>query len=76
FARQKAMIKKMQALENQTIPAIFDYASVTALATESREKLQKYRPRTLGQASRIEGVRAADISVLMVFLEKYHRKPV
>lgn len=74
FARQKAMIKKMQALENQTIPEDFDYMSLPALATESREKLQKHQPRTLGQASRIEGVRAADISVLMVFLEKYRRK--
>lgn len=68
--RQRTMIKKMENLEHIVIPEEFDYQDVPALASEAREKLTVYSPRSLGQASRIDGVRASDISILMIFLEK------
>lgn len=54
--------------ENKIIPEKFDYSKVQSLSTESREKFIKIRPRSLGQASRISGVSATDISILSVFL--------
>ena len=74
FNRQKAMIKKMENLEQILIPEGFDYGQVPALSTEAREKLINFLPRSLGQASRIDGVRASDVSILMVFIEKARRK--
>ena len=66
--RERRNIERLQRLEALTIPVRFDYRSVAALSQESREKLTAIRPRTLGQASRISGVRPADISVLLVAL--------
>lgn len=73
FNRQRMMIKKMENLEQILIPKDFDYNEVPALASEAREKLINFLPRSLGQASRIDGVRASDISILMVFLERARR---
>ena len=61
------MAEKLQRLEEVKIPGHFDYHKLTSLSKESREKLHKIRPATLGQASRISGVNPADISVLMVY---------
>ena len=58
----------MANLEHYELPAGFDYAGIGSLSMEAREKLNKVRPSTLGQASRISGVSPADISVLMVYL--------
>lgn len=58
---------KMKRLENVRIPESFDYSNLQSLSKESREKLNKIKPETLGQASRISGVNPADISVLMVY---------
>ncbi len=69
-ARQEEMVRKMAHLEAWTIPEDFDYAAVETISMEAREKLAKVEPETLGQASRISGVRPADISVLMVLLKK------
>ncbi len=69
-ARQEEMVRKMAHLEAWTIPDDFDYAAVETISMEAREKLAKVEPETLGQASRISGVRPADISVLMVLLKK------
>ena len=55
-------------MENAKIPANFDYSKVVALSAESRGKLEKVRPLTLGQASRISGIRNSDIMLLMVYL--------
>ena len=66
--RERKNIERLQRFEALRIPARFDYLAVEALSRESREKLAQVRPRTLGQASRISGVRPADISVLLVQL--------
>ncbi len=66
--RERRSIERLKRFEALRIPARFDYQAVDALSRESREKLALVRPRTLGQASRISGVRPADISVLLVQL--------
>ena len=66
--RERNNIERLQRFEALRIPARFDYLAVEALSRESREKLSLVRPRTLGQASRISGVRPTDISILLVQL--------
>jgi len=66
--KEHAMAEKINALESLRIPAQFDYDRLVALSAESKEKLKKQRPETIGQASRISGVKPADISILMVYL--------
>jgi tRNA uridine 5-carboxymethylaminomethyl modification enzyme len=73
IARQKAHVASAEKLDNVSLPADFDYLSMVNLSKESREKLQKLRPETLGQASRIGGVSPADISVLLVTIESRRR---
>lgn len=65
--KEQEMADKLQRLEEIKIPEHFDYHKLTSLSKESREKLHRIRPATLGQASRISGVNPADISVLMVY---------
>lgn len=66
--KQDKRVEKMHKMENAKIPLNFDYAAITSLSTESRQKLEKIRPLTLGQASRISGIRNSDIMLLMVYL--------
>ncbi|MEL6539517.1 MAG: tRNA uridine-5-carboxymethylaminomethyl(34) synthesis enzyme MnmG [Bacteroidota bacterium] len=66
--REQEFVAKSQRLEHYRIPSKFDYNAIKALSTEAREKLQKIRPVTLGQAARVSGVSPADISILMVSL--------
>ena len=73
IARQDQQIHKFQKMENMKIPAEFDYGSVTGLSNESREKLMGIRPISIGQASRISGVRSPDIAVLMLNLHSHKR---
>lgn len=68
--RQKAQVDEMHRLEVRTLPADIDYDSIIGLRLEAREKLNKIRPKSVGQASRISGVSPADISVLLIYLEK------
>ena len=62
--------EKMLALENKEIPSNIDYNKIPNIASEAREKLNKIRPTSIGQASRISGVNPADISILMVYLRR------
>ncbi len=66
--RQQAVIDKVRNLEQKTLSENMDYASITGLRLEAREKLAKVRPTTIAQASRISGVSPADISVLLIYL--------
>ena len=68
--RQQQQIKEFEKMENKILPEDIDYHSLDNLRREAREKLQRVKPRSLGQASRISGVSPADISALMVYLEK------
>ncbi len=68
--RQQEQVERARRMEEQEIPAGFDYAVVAALSAEVREKLARVRPRTLGQAGRIPGVTPAAIAVLAVLLRR------
>jgi tRNA uridine 5-carboxymethylaminomethyl modification enzyme len=68
--RQKDEVERASHYENLRLPADLDYLQVTALSFEVRQKLQKHRPETLGQASRISGVTPAAVSLLLVHLKK------
>ena len=61
-------------MEKKKIPETLDYQEVPSLRIEARQKLEAYRPASVGQASRISGVSPADISVLLVYLEHYSKK--
>ena len=67
--RQEAQVETAEKLEKYRIPANIDYSKIKHISTETREKLEKIRPQNLAQASRIGGVKPADISVLMVMLK-------
>ena len=64
--REKFIAEKLHRLENIAIPEDFDYARMNALTIEARQKLDRIRPATIGQASRIPGVSPADVNVLLV----------
>jgi tRNA uridine 5-carboxymethylaminomethyl modification enzyme len=68
--KQQRQVERTQRLEGRRIPDDVDYASVIGLRNEARERLALHRPATVGQASRIQGVNPADISVLLVHLER------
>jgi tRNA uridine 5-carboxymethylaminomethyl modification enzyme len=68
--RQAAQVERVRRLDEWMIPQGFDYEAVTSLRKEAREKLKRFQPATLGQASRIYGVTPADVAVLLVNLEK------
>jgi tRNA uridine 5-carboxymethylaminomethyl modification enzyme len=61
-------ISVFAANEEKRIPEALDYSVIKSLSTEARQKLTRIRPHSLGQASRIQGVSAADISVLTLYL--------
>ncbi len=69
--RQKKQVEQFRKLEARRIPENLDYEKVGSLRIEARQKLELFRPVSIGQASRISGVTPADISVLLVYLEQY-----
>ncbi len=75
ISKQLAQIEKFKKLENQKLPEEIDYNSLDGIRLEARQKLNDFRPHSVGQASRISGVSPADINVLLIHLEKMkHRK--
>jgi len=68
--RQKGEVERASHYEGLKLPADLDYLQVSALSIEARQKLQKHRPETLGQASRISGITPASISLLLIHLKK------
>jgi tRNA uridine 5-carboxymethylaminomethyl modification enzyme len=74
ITRQQRQLDKMKKKLHRPIPLDLDYTKVATLSLEGREKLQKIRPGTIGQASRLGGVDPADVSSLMVHLEVRRRQ--
>ena len=72
--KQMEQVERMEKLENKLLPEGLDYGKITSLRDEAREKLSAIRPRSVGQAGRISGVSPADVSVLLVYLEKERRE--
>jgi len=68
ISRQNQQIEKFKKMENLSLPTQFHYDSIPGLRKEAQQKLDRFRPVSLGQASRISGVSPADISILMVYL--------
>ena len=71
--RQASQAEQMKKMENRLLPEDIDYANIHGLRLEARQKLDKIRPKSLGQASRISGVSPSDISVLVIWLESRKR---
>jgi tRNA uridine 5-carboxymethylaminomethyl modification enzyme len=70
IVKQQQQVQRMQRLEGKAIPSDFDFDGITGLRNEARQKLKQFQPATVGQAGRIAGVNPADISILLVHLEK------
>ncbi|MBR6231062.1 MAG: tRNA uridine-5-carboxymethylaminomethyl(34) synthesis enzyme MnmG, partial [Lachnospiraceae bacterium] len=71
--RQMKQVEQFQKIEKRRIPKDIDYDDVGSLRVEARQKLKSFRPENLGQASRIQGVSPADISVLLVYVNAMNR---
>ena len=67
---QEAQVEKFKKLEEKILPENIDYEKLQGISLEGRQKLNKFKPRSVGQASRISGVSPADISVLLVYLQQ------
>ena len=74
IAKQKQAVVREQKLESKLMPANINYREIKELSNEAKEKLEKIRPVSLGQASRISGVSPADVSILMIHMEMDKRK--
>ena len=66
--KEKELVAKMGQLEDLRIPDNFNYDKLVSLSNEARQKFNKIRPHTLGQASRISGVNPSDVQILMVYM--------
>jgi tRNA uridine 5-carboxymethylaminomethyl modification enzyme len=72
--KQMSQIEQFKRMENKAIPEDIDYKQVKSLSTEALQKLEKIRPESIGQASRISGVSPSDINVLLIHLEQLKRR--
>ena len=72
IARQNEKIDQFRRMEGELIPDNIEYVSVAGLSSEAREKLEHIRPRSLGQASRIAGVKPSDVGNLLYYMRKVH----
>jgi tRNA uridine 5-carboxymethylaminomethyl modification enzyme len=70
ITRQKDEVERASHYENLRLPSELDYMQVSALSIEARQRLNKHRPETLGQASRLSGITPATISLLLIHLKK------
>ena len=70
---QEAQVAKFKKLEKKELKEDIIYADIKGLSLEARQKLDKFKPSSVGQASRISGVSPADISVLLIYLEQMKR---
>jgi tRNA uridine 5-carboxymethylaminomethyl modification enzyme len=72
--RQQRDIRFVREMENRRIPERFPYETIQGFSTEARQKLIVKRPETVAQASRIDGVRASDLSILVVQLDRHNKE--
>ena len=70
---QKKQVESFKKMEKKLLPEDINYEEIKGLRLEARQKLNKIKPYSVGQASRISGVSPADISVLLIYLEQYNR---
>ncbi|MFN8478384.1 MAG: FAD-dependent oxidoreductase [Kouleothrix sp.] len=75
LAKQQREVERVRRMESRRLPPEFDYAGLRGLRNEARQVLARFRPATLGQASRLAGINPADIAVLLVALERQRRQP-
>jgi tRNA uridine 5-carboxymethylaminomethyl modification enzyme len=68
IGKEKELVSRMNQMEELAIPTTFDYKKVQAISAEAREKLNRIKPTTLGQASRISGINPSDVQILMVYM--------
>ncbi|MGE9311244.1 tRNA uridine-5-carboxymethylaminomethyl(34) synthesis enzyme MnmG [Niabella sp. CJ426] len=66
--KEREIVSRMSEMENLNIPDSFDYSRLSSLGNEAKEKLNRIRPKTLGQASRISGINPSDVQILMVYM--------
>ena len=71
---QKKQVEGFKKLEKKLLPETLDYSKIKGIRLEARQELNKYKPYSIGQASRISGVSPADISVLLIYLEQMKKK--
>ena len=71
---QEAQVEKFKKLETKLLPEDIDYENVQGISLEARQKLNKFKPRSIGQASRISGISPADVSVLLIYLQTIHKQ--
>ncbi len=71
--RQRKQVEQFKKLENKKLPQDIDYSTISGIRIEAQQKLNSYKPVSIGQASRISGVSPADISVLLIYMEQYHK---
>ena len=72
--KELAKAEKFKKLEGKKIPQNIDYGSIIGIRQETQQKLEKYKPQNIGQASRISGISPADISVLMLYIDKFSKQ--
>ena len=71
---QEAQVEKFKKMEKKLLPEDINYEEINGISLEARQKLNKHKPHSIGQASRISGVSPADISVLLVYLQTLSNK--
>lgn len=71
---QLSQVEKFKKLENKLLSENIDYLNLKGISLEARQKLDKFKPTSIGQASRISGISPADISVLLIYLEQNKNK--
>ena len=71
---QRKQVSKFKELENKIIPEDFDYSKLKGIRIEAKEKLIKFKPDSIGQASRISGISPSDISVLLLYIDTYYKQ--
>ena len=71
---QESQVENFKKLETKILPETINYDEINGISLEGRQKLNKFKPHSIGQASRISGVSPADIAVLLVYLQQWNNR--